>query len=408
MGRRTLSRGLAAAVAASGSLFLAPAAAPIELVVTPSLSVEESWDTNIFNTSTDETSDFVTRVRPALMLTFPVLRTTMSVSGGFEWEKYLDHDELDAVTATQDITLGTAEPLQLTPRFSLRPVARYVETSDWVRRDVLTEAPTTELPSSESAVTARTDVTEISGILDAAYRATPKLELTAGGGARRREHDDPPGEDLSDSTVVTGSAGLGYRYSPRTTLGLFLEASHNSFEDDPSSDIYGGGVRGNYALAPNARIDGRLGVSYVEESAEPGGEKTQEWGPNVRLALSYEWPAVTAVLAGSYELAGGGSFGETTERGTLSISLINRLTELLALEIFGTVQSSTSIGEPETVDLMTADGRVVLRYRAKTWIFLTLSGNVFRQWADGAVGGDIERQAVALGFELRKPYRFVY
>jgi hypothetical protein len=408
MGRWKLSRGLAAIVAFSGPFFLASAAEPATVLATPSLSIEESWDSNIFNTSSDETSDFVTRARPMLALSFQVLRTSMTVSGGFEFEKYLDNDELDSIAATKDFNLTTADPIQITTRFSLRPSARYVETTDWVRRDVLGEAPTLDLPPSETVVRARTEVTEISGVLNADYLVTQNLSLAVGGGARRREHDDP-GRDLVDSTVVTGSAGLGYRYSPRLLLGPFIEASHNSFEEEPSSDIFTGGLRGRYALTPNHTLDGRVGGSYTERrSDDPAGDETRKWAPHVRLSLVYAWRTFRAALTGSYELAGGGSFGRTTERATVSIALSERLTERLTIDLSGTYQNNTAIDEPATDDFATANGRIALRYRAAEWLFLTLSGNVFRQWADGLAGEDIDRHAVMIGALLRNSYRFTY
>jgi hypothetical protein len=408
MGRGMLSRGIAAIVAVSGPFFLASVAEPATFVATPSLSVEESWDSNVFNTSDDETSDFVTRIRPALALSFQAFRTTMTVSGGFEFEKYLENDELDSAAATKNFVLGTADPLQITPRFSLRPSARYLETTDWVRRDVLVEAPTPDLPPSETAVTARATVTEISGFLGTSYLVTPNVDLTAGAGARRREHDQPE-LNLVDSTVVMGSAGVGYQYSPRLYTGLFLEGSRNRFEGEPSSDIFAGGLRGRYTLTPNHTLDGRVGASYAERKTDdPAVEETREWAPHVRLSLIYAWRTFRAALFGSYELAGGGSFGRTMERATVSLSVSERLTERITLDLSGTYQDNKAVDEPATGDFATAGGRITLRYHAAEWAFFTLSGAVFRQWVDGLAGGDIERQAVAIGVVLRNSYQFTY
>src|SRR3990170_1346443 len=179
------------------------------LIVTPQILLEERWDSNIQNTSKDEISDFVSRASPRLMLTLETYQIKLNLTGGVDFERYAKHSEFNE-KASMYFDLNTSGPLQLSPRFSVLPSVRFVETNDPVRRNVLTQAPIPGLPPSETIVTARTKSREYSGSLQLTYLLTPKVDLRLGVGGSKRVFLDNNAEGV-DSDSVSGNAAISYR-----------------------------------------------------------------------------------------------------------------------------------------------------------------------------------------------------
>jgi hypothetical protein len=375
------------------------------LYAVPSVAFEQTFDTNVFNTPDNEESDFILRVKPRLTLSLDAFHTRIDLSGGFEMERYRENTGLNSTAATKNAALAAAEPLRLTPRFSLRPAARFVETDDTARRRVLAESPVTGLPPEEAFVTPRTRLREWAGALEAAYRLTPLVELgLAGAGLRREYPDDPPG--LFDSTTWTGSASAAWRVSPRFSPGLFFDASYNAFDERPDSRIFSGGLSAGCRLTTRHSLDVRAGASYLRDAAgDGGGGSRDEWSPYGRLSLSYASGGFRASLSGSYELVGGGSFGRTAKRGTAALALSDRITPRWSWRLSGFVQTGRSTDEAVTEDLVSASGTLGLRYAATRWAALALSGGASRQWSKGLAGDDIERYTVALALTLFDNYK---
>lgn len=404
MRRGRIIRVFLPAVAAIIVCFAISSAEPANLRAVPSLALDERWDTNIFNASDNEVSDFVFRASPRLTLSLDVFRTTINLGGGFDLERYAKHSELDRNAASKYFDLTPAEPLRITPRFSMRPSARLVETLDAVRRNVLTQVPEPGLPPSEALVTVRTKVRETSGSLQLVYLLTPNVDLGIGGGGVRREFiEGAPG--LVNSRSLTGNASITYRVTPRFSSGFFFDTSYNSFDGMPNSRTYSSGFSGSYRLTEQYTVDARAGATYLRESTGAGDQTSHTWTPNGRLSLTYASADSRATLSGSHELAGAGSTGTTTRRTSARISLTDRFALNWWWDLSGSYQTNRSTDSSVTENVATADGTAGIRFQAAEWVSFRLSGSTLRQWArDSRVGGDVARSSVLLGVSLSNTY----
>ncbi len=380
-----------------------PRSYAVNLKATPSILFDEAWDSNVFNAPSNEKSDFIFRAKPKLMLSLEVFNTNLDLTGGFELEKYSKYTELDKNTATKNYGLTVNEPIQITPRFSLRPSIRYIETQDAVRRNKLTETPVPGLPPSETTVTTRTGVREYAASMQLAYLLTPLVDLEIGGGGTKREFTEKV-TGLIDSRSVKGNASAKYRVTGRLSTGVYFDTSYNSFTGRPNSRTYTGGLLGTYRLTENNTLDARAGATLDRESTGVGDGKRDIWSPNGRLSFTYVRGEFSASVLGSYELAGAGSFGRTTKRTNAVVSLTDQFARGWWWLLSGYGQTNRSTDIAATEDLVSAGGTGGIRYMPVRWATLSLMGNTIRQWSHGLDGENLGRESVLLGVTLSDTY----
>ena len=402
------------AVVACALLLAVLPAAPTRaanLTVTPGLLIEEAWDSNIFNAPIDatQTDDFITRATPRLTLTLVSPGSAVNLMGAIEAEWYAENTDLNRNAATKLLELTTTGPLVLSPRFSLYPAARFVESRDTGRPEILIEVPgPTPLPApditpTETVITARTGRRVYAASLQTISRLTPNVDLELGGTFLRRDYfEGPPG--LIDSRTFAENAAVLWRFSPRYSGGIFAEASQNSFIGRPNSRTYTGGLIGRYTWSEQTLIEGRAGATYRLESTGVDNEKISGWDPYALFSVAHARPGFRAFFLASYELAGAGSFGLTTKRGSASLDLFHELARDWAWDVSGAWQSNRSTDEAVSEDIITARGSAGLRYTATPWAMLRLGGTAARQWSQGPSGSDLERFSVMLGLTLTNTY----
>jgi|GEM_PF-2534326 len=399
--RRTL-----AALASIGILFPASRVEAVKLDITPSISLNQSYDSNVFNTNGNEKEDFILRATPAVTFAMkvPEPETILSLRASLTSATYFKNNDLSNTTTAVTLGLDGQPQLKISPRFSISPSGHYVQSQDSFQRTQLVPSGDPLIPSSIASETATRKTRDYGAALRVIYLVTPKTDFSVGGGFSKREFlDNVTGE--FDSRVLTGDSTLKYRFTPLFSSGFFFNMASNTFENGRDSRTISGGLTGTYLLSPALTTSARVGASRTKETENVAGlpDRT-DTSPSGSLSVTYTQKDFRAALTGSVDQSGGGSFGFTTRRRSVNLSFADRFAPEWTADLFGSFQENRSLDPGVTQDLTSATGTAGVGYQPTTWATFRLSGTAFRQWSNGSVGSDLKRYSAFLGITLGYTY----
>lgn len=376
----------------------------VSMDVIPSVRLEQGWESNRFNASTGETSDFFFRARPELALRWNTPGAGIRLSGSVEETWYYNHTEANQ-DPTWNFSLGLTggQAVQITLAVSVIPSAYYINTVNSSRRTQLLPSGDAVVPPVTTATYANTKVQDFGGGLGLNYLATPNLSFGLNGNYGERRFSGDNTAPLSNSTTVGGAASVSYLFTPRFSGGLDVAGSHNTFENNPSSDVLSAGIHFGYQFNPAFRVDGKGGASRVRQEGRLGIPAQDVTGFSGRFNASYLKGTLTANIYASKEYSGGSGFGGITRQETFGLGLLNQLDKGWSWSLGGSYQRNRSVFV-DTVDLNTANGTAGLRYQPWEWGSLDLTGNAIRQMSDGNFGTNQNSYTGLLGITLGKPY----
>src|SRR5512141_2832004 len=187
--RRTLMKihplgaafGIFAALAAIGILFHASHAAAAKIDITPAISLDQVYDSNVFNTNGNEKGDFLFRATPGLTVSFRMPETTLNLRTSLTYDSYYKYTELNSTNSAITLALDSQPPIALSPRFSIAPSAHFVQAHNSYLRTQ--QVPTADplAPPSIASETATQKSREYGAALRANYLLTEKTEFSIGG-----------------------------------------------------------------------------------------------------------------------------------------------------------------------------------------------------------------------------------
>lgn len=395
--------GMLAALAAIGILFPASRAAAAKIDITPSISLDQVYDSNVFNTNGNEKEDFLLRVTPAVTFSFKMPETTLNLRTSLTSDTYYKHTELDSTNSAFTLALDSQPPIALSPRFSIAPSAHFVQARNSYLRTQLVPTGDPLVPVSIASESATQRSRDYGAALRANYLLTENTEFSVGGGFSKLQFLDNTTANVG-SRVINGDTSLSYKFTPLFSSGVFFSTSYNTFENGTDSRVFAGGLTGAYRFSPAFTVDARAGASHVKQTFATGAPETSRTSPYGALSLVYSDNNVRAALSGTIEQAGGGNLGVTTRRETVSLSVSDQFATRWWADLTGTYQVNRSLEPNASGHLTSAIGTAGVRHKPLQWMEVHLSGSGLRQSGDGALGSDLTRYSAFFGVTLGKTY----
>jgi Putative outer membrane beta-barrel porin, MtrB/PioB len=389
---------------------MATDAVGLNMDLVPSVRLEQGWQSNVYNTSTDEVSSFGTRLTPALALRFTSADNVMlQVSGNYEKVWYYSSEAKAADYNTWFFRIDSTGGWSLTPTWTVVPSVYYLNTTNSSQRSQQVPSGDPVLPPVTITNYGNTDTEDLGAAVNLNYLATPNLTIGVNGNYSEQRFsggtDNTAGSGLTNSKQTGGNVSVSYLFSPRTSLGILVAGNHQTYENAPDSNTLSGGILFGYQFSPPLRIEGVFGMSYIRQSEAPGIPEQRTSSPSGIFNITYSRETFTASMFGSYVYSGGSGYGEATRQKTTGLVFTDQFTREWSGNLSGTYQVSQSVFTSETVDIVTWYGTAGLSYRPWEWGSLDLTGNLNRQTSNGQFGEPLNNYSATLGITISKPYK---
>jgi hypothetical protein len=360
--------------------------------VTPSLTLSERYDDNLFGTAHDRHSDFISEITPGLALSYESEAFTLGASAAATGQIYADDSDLDNFGENRNATfsLGYRPTQQLT----LKLVGNYAHTNDPAAFVVGNSAPVVAAAASGAPFVptveiSRREATLYSMLAGVGYRVDPRWLLE---GSYAFVFIDEKGATDSQSHTIS----LGTRYDATRTDQVFVDVKVGYFDADESDT--------SVALIPGWA---RQWTPTLRTSIAVGPRVTDsDWGAAVDASVAYA-PARDWTAALAYSLGTGLALGEVTPQNVSALigSLGYQATRDLRFAVGGSWTRTWDLGnDPGQGASNTYGATASVSYQITDWLSATLAYQF--SYERPSSGDTILDQQVILGLTLAYPYRF--
>lgn len=317
-----------------------------------SLSLSEEYNDNIFLEPSDRDSDFITYISPGIDLSIRSVNSELRLGYYPTFSIYSSHDELN----------DTAHRFTANGSFKLSERLNFTLSDTFVKSSEASDIRT--IPDI-GPITGRLErrLHTISGNIS--YRLRDNLSYILGASYSDTDYKEA---GLSEVKTYSGSMGLSYRHSERTTLSA--NARYIKYDYRPDSDAtgqdYSLGI--TYLITPTLTLGltGGATITKIEDTGEldtgfSGGVELTKRLKRGEAALSFR----QAVIAGV-------ETGVPLRNRTVSLRLTRPITNQLAASITASYSNFKSI---ETNDYDTNETLLStdLTYSLRPWASLALS-----------------------------------
>ncbi|MBW2345591.1 MAG: outer membrane beta-barrel protein [Deltaproteobacteria bacterium] len=226
---------------------------------TPSISVSEVYDDNIYLNSTNEKSDYITTVTPGFNLNMVSEKSHLELSyaPGFVW--YDKEDQNDTVRHSGTLTFGQ----DLTQHLSFDLTDTYMKSED----------PLEDTEDIEGVRNTRNTYERNTALISLRYLFGPENELTVGYGQSQLENED---KTVDDGRTQDPSANVTYWFNVKNGMELNYGYTKADFWRDDNSiagDDYTGhsaGITYIYRFTPHTR--GSIGYDFATRDFDGSSE----------------------------------------------------------------------------------------------------------------------------------------
>jgi hypothetical protein len=285
-----------------------------EDTVEPSLEVKGEYNDNIFLTGNDEMDEFISTVKPGILLSRKTERIGASLKGYLSLIAYSDHDELNAVDHdyTGDLNFLPTEKTRIAAS------ANYLKDSR-PDRDLLTTGEVLDASIRERErydLSGEWNITEISGV-----------------GVSYGYYEDDY-DDLETSSYYAHFAGLGYshnlsRYFANTTGRLNF--NYGKYEFNTSSvDNYVFSIGFDRELSELWQFSLAAGPRLTRTEFDSAALSPEEdWGVSGEATMRYNGETSWVDFTAAHEVSASSGSSGTVERTTFRVNMSRRFTEEL-------------------------------------------------------------------------------
>ena len=287
-----------------------------ELILTPSLSLGEEYNDNVYSSPTDRRSDFITTLSPALALNRRSERVDLGLSGGVSSHQYLRNSSSDAL----GFALKGAGNYTASERLSLATELGYTRDSNASSID----------PSTSLVVSSRTY--RQGYLLGGKYKVSELLNSSLGLSYARDDYDSA---SYLDTWHGVAKGGVEYdlgRILPRAVLASQLSFARSATDQtrvDNLSATLGFSKELHELWRGSLNGGGRLTRSEFRPAGGSGRTGEDETGVVGSFSLAYSGQKRSGSIALSHDLTPASGREGATQRTGGSLQLSERFSRKL-------------------------------------------------------------------------------
>jgi hypothetical protein len=353
------------------------------IVLTPTLTIVEEYNDNIFLDNEARKSDFITAIQPGLALTIeePVYRLHAAYS--FTSLLHADETSLNSVRGREFFTLeGLYRP---TPRLTLSVA------------DLYTRSENSNVSSVGGFSTGRVRTTSNSLVPAVSYSLTPQTTLRALGGWTTETFDTRPS---MDSNTYRAEGYGDHAFSPRLTITGGLAFAYFDVEGREVVRTHTPLVGGAYRLTPTLTATALAGPQVLTEA----DDASLGWVLRADIRQLLSWGV--AGLAYVHDQATTGGLGGVEETHTVSGQLgVSRLVRGLVLTLtpsYSRTESDNGDGNLQAFNISVQGG-----YQLASWLTVVAAYSFFDQRISGGTSRarNVDQNRIFVGLQFGYPLR---
>lgn len=356
-----------------------PTAALSDILISPSITITESYNSNPLSRSTAQhvDDDYITTVSPKIRLKSKKKGYSLDMSYQMSSTYYREEPTNNDISHTATVGIRA----RITKRTSVN------------LRDAFTATKDALSAIDEGIQTSRDDITYNRASLNIDHALSPETSVTLGAALNRSEFDNPA---LFDTKQESGSIGATFRLSEKRSTNTTYTFSHYSIDKvervhHTETHTLKVGIKENLSATLTLNLSG--GLVYT-----PDISQDYDWTATADLAKNLKNLSATIGYNRSVSNSSGLS-AEININDRVNIGLNHSLSESVSLALSGGITKSHS--KPSgAVDLNSYSADLSVSWQPYPWIATAIGYSFFKQSSNKTSTFNIERERAYLSLTL--------